>query len=59
VRKITRSVHESARDVARDIAKTCLYRQSRQRRIPAVLPWPTTRVDREKYQRNLIHRLTG
>jgi len=28
-------------------------------RIPAVLPWPTTRVDREKYQRNLIHRLTG
>ena len=28
-------------------------------RIPAVLPWPTTRVDREKYQRNLIHQRTG
>jgi len=28
VRKITRSVHESARDVARDIAKTRLYRRS-------------------------------
>jgi hypothetical protein len=31
-RKITRSVHESARDVARDIAKTRLYRQSRKDR---------------------------
>ena len=28
MRKITRSVHESARDVARDIAKIRLYRQS-------------------------------
>jgi len=28
-RKITRSVHESARDVARNLAKTQLYRQSR------------------------------
>ena len=26
---------------------------------PAILPWPTSRVDAEKYQRNLIHRLTG
>src|SRR5690242_13917796 len=24
-------------------------------RIPAVLPWPTARVDGEKYQRNLLH----
>jgi fatty-acyl-CoA synthase len=24
---------------------------------PAVLPWPTTRVDRAKYQRNLLHQL--
>jgi Transposase DDE domain/Transposase domain (DUF772) len=31
-RKITRSVHESARDVARNIAKTPLYRQSRKDR---------------------------
>ena len=28
-------------------------------RIPAVLPWPTLRVDREKYQRNLIHQLSN
>jgi fatty-acyl-CoA synthase len=26
-------------------------------RIPAILAWPTTRVDPEKYQRNLIHQL--
>lgn len=26
-------------------------------KIPAVLPWPTTRVDGEKYQRNLLHQL--
>src|ERR1044072_764330 len=26
-------------------------------RIPAILPWPTTRVDPEKYQRNLLHQL--
>jgi acyl-CoA synthetase (AMP-forming)/AMP-acid ligase II len=26
-------------------------------RIPAVLPWPTTRVDAEKYRRNLLHQL--
>jgi transposase len=31
-RKITRSIYESARDVARDIAKTRLYRQSRKDR---------------------------
>jgi transposase len=31
-RKITRSIYEAARDVARDIAKTCLYRQSRKDR---------------------------
>jgi acyl-CoA synthetase (AMP-forming)/AMP-acid ligase II len=24
-------------------------------RIPAILPWPTTRVDPEKYQTNLLH----
>jgi fatty-acyl-CoA synthase len=24
-------------------------------RIPAILPWPTSRVDPEKYQRNLVH----
>jgi acyl-CoA synthetase (AMP-forming)/AMP-acid ligase II len=24
---------------------------------PAILPWPTTRVDAEKYQRNLLHQL--
>jgi acyl-CoA synthetase (AMP-forming)/AMP-acid ligase II len=24
---------------------------------PAVLPWPTTRIDAEKYQRNLLHQL--
>ncbi len=32
IRKIARSVHESARDVVRDIAKTRLYRQSRKDR---------------------------
>jgi hypothetical protein len=32
VRKIVRSVHESARNVARDIAKTDAYRQSRKDR---------------------------
>jgi acyl-CoA synthetase (AMP-forming)/AMP-acid ligase II len=26
-------------------------------RVPAILPWPTTRVDPEKYQRNLLHQL--
>ena len=26
-------------------------------RLPAVLPWPTSRVDPEKYQRNLLHQL--
>ena len=26
-------------------------------RIPAILAWPTTRVDPEKYQRNLLHQL--
>ena len=31
-RKITRSIHESARDVARNIAKTASYRQSRKDR---------------------------
>ena len=25
--------------------------------VPAVLAWPTTRVDSEKYQRNLVHQL--
>src|SRR5689334_5996756 len=24
-------------------------------RIPAILAWPTTRVDPQKYQRNLLH----
>jgi acyl-CoA synthetase (AMP-forming)/AMP-acid ligase II len=28
-------------------------------KIPAVLPWPTTRVDGEKYQRNLLHQLSN
>jgi acyl-CoA synthetase (AMP-forming)/AMP-acid ligase II len=28
-------------------------------KIPAVLPWPTTRVDGEKYQRNLLHQLAS
>ena len=32
MRKITRSVHESAREVARGIAKTAAYRQSRKLR---------------------------
>jgi transposase len=32
IRKIARSVHESARDVARNIAKTAAYRQSRKDR---------------------------
>lgn len=26
-------------------------------RIPAILPWPTPRIDPEKYQRNLLHQL--
>lgn len=26
-------------------------------RIPAILAWPTTRIDPEKYQRNLVHQL--
>jgi fatty-acyl-CoA synthase len=26
-------------------------------RIPAILPWPTNRIDPEKYQRNLVHQL--
>src|SRR5262245_31272607 len=26
-------------------------------KVPAVLPWPTTRVDGQKYQRNLLHQL--
>jgi fatty-acyl-CoA synthase len=26
-------------------------------RLPAVLPWPTNRIDAEKYQRNLLHQL--
>ncbi len=26
--------------------------------VPAVLAWPTTRVDAEKYQRNLVHQLS-
>ena len=32
IRKIARSVHESARDLARDIAKTSVYKQSRKDR---------------------------
>src|SRR5436305_15104 len=28
-------------------------------RIPAILAWPTSRVDSEKYQRNLLHQLRG
>jgi hypothetical protein len=32
IRKIARSVHESARDTARDIAKTDVYKQSRKDR---------------------------
>ena len=28
-------------------------------RIPAVLPWPTARVDPEKYQRNLVYQLSN
>jgi acyl-CoA synthetase (AMP-forming)/AMP-acid ligase II len=28
-------------------------------KVPAVLPWPTTRVDGEKYQRNLLHQLSN
>jgi fatty-acyl-CoA synthase len=27
------------------------------RRVPAILPWPTSRVDPEKYHRNLVHQL--
>src|ERR1700687_5562958 len=26
-------------------------------RVPAILAWPTSRVDAEKYQRNLLHQL--
>jgi fatty-acyl-CoA synthase len=26
-------------------------------RIPAILPWPTSRIDPEKYERNLLHQL--
>jgi acyl-CoA synthetase (AMP-forming)/AMP-acid ligase II len=25
--------------------------------LPAILPWPTTRIDPDKYQRNLVHQL--
>jgi acyl-CoA synthetase (AMP-forming)/AMP-acid ligase II/acyl carrier protein len=28
-----------------------------QGRLPAILPWPTSRIDPEKYQRNLLHQL--
>jgi fatty-acyl-CoA synthase len=28
-------------------------------KVPAVLPWPTTRIDGEKYQRNLLHQLSN
>lgn len=28
-------------------------------KVPAILPWPTTRVDAEKYQRNLLHQLSS
>ena len=27
--------------------------------VPAILPWPTSRIDAAKYQRNLIHQLRG
>jgi acyl-CoA synthetase (AMP-forming)/AMP-acid ligase II len=27
--------------------------------LPAILPWPTSRIDAEKYQRNLLHQLAG
>ena len=27
--------------------------------IPAILPWPTSRIDAEKYQRNLVHQLSN
>lgn len=27
-------------------------------KVPAILPWPTTRVDAEKYQRNLLYQLS-
>jgi acyl-CoA synthetase (AMP-forming)/AMP-acid ligase II len=26
--------------------------------VPAILPWPTSRIDAEKYQRNLVHQLS-
>ena len=26
--------------------------------VPAILAWPTSRVDPEKYQRNLVHQLS-
>ena len=32
-RKVTRSVHEAARDVARAVAQTAAYRQTRRQRI--------------------------
>jgi len=28
-------------------------------RVPAILAWPTSRVDPEKYQRNLVHQLSN
>ena len=28
-------------------------------KVPAILPWPTTRVDAEKYQRNLLYQLSS
>src|SRR5690242_15917004 len=28
-------------------------------KVPAILPWPTTRVDAEKYQRNLLYQLSN
>lgn len=41
-RKVTRSIHESARDVARAVAKTAAYQQSRRRRkrVESGLPGP-------------------
>jgi acyl-CoA synthetase (AMP-forming)/AMP-acid ligase II len=27
--------------------------------VPAILPWPSSRIDPEKYQRNLLHQLAG
>lgn len=28
-------------------------------RLPAILPWPTNRIDPEKYQRNIVHQLSN